>query len=290
MTTQLATIPATHKIPKIGTPRSAGWDDFAPGAFPRSFELTVTPDDVERWCRLYGDDPGLYSEQAPHYILYYAGQSIVAPLRDISAGFARFRCEFFAPVPRERPLEISGRVLSKYRRRGRGYIEWQIEARADGELVQRNARTWYFQATEDQLEGLEERSREIPQPATGSAERFGPLSLHLAQERMNEFEGPGEHNGHTDVAAARERGQPGPVAQGAFAMGLIARMMRDRFGEGFVSGGELDIHFTRTVWSNESIDVHGAILDRSDGRARCRVWAEKEGGEEVVAGTASALL
>lgn len=290
MTTQLATIPATHKIPKIGTPRSAGWDDFAPGPFPRSFELTVTSDDVERWCRLYEDDPALYSEHAPHYILYYAGQSIVAPLRDISAGFARFRCEFLAPVPRERPLEISGQVLSKYRRRGRGYIEWQIEARADGELVQRNARTWYFQATEEQLEGLEERSREIPPPADGSAERFGPLSLHLVQERMNDFEGPGEHNGHTDVAAARERGQPGPVAQGAFAMGLISRMMRDRFGEGFVSGGELDIHFTRTVWSNESIDVHGAILDRSGGRARCRVWAEKEGGEEVVAGTASALL
>ena len=80
------------------------------------------------------------------------------------------------------------------------------------------------------------------------------------------------------------------MAQGAFAMGLISRMMRDRFGGGFVSGGELDIHFTRTVWSNESIDVHGAILDRSGGRARCRVWAEKEGGEEVVAGTASALL
>lgn len=290
MTTQLATIPATHKIPKIGTPRSAGWDDFALGAFPRSFELTVTSDDVERWCRLYEDDPALYSEHAPHYILYYAGQSIVAPLRDISAGFARFRCEFLAPVPRERPLEISGQVLSKYRRRGRGYIEWQIEARADGELVQRNARTWYFQATEEQLEGLEERSREIPPAADGSAERFGPLSLHLMQERMNDFEGPGEHNGHTDVAAARERGQPGPVAQGAFAMGLISRMMRDRFGGGFVSGGELDIHFTRTVWSNESIDVHGAILDRSGGRARCRVWAEKEGGEEVVAGTASALL
>ena len=290
MSTQLATIPATHKIPKVGTPHSAGWNDFQLGPSPRPFELTVTPDDIDRWCRLYEDDPELYVERAPHYILYYAGQSIVAPFRDISAGFARFRAEFAAPVPRERPLTISGEVLSKYRRRGRGYIEWQIEARAGGELVHRNARTWYFEASQEQLEGLEEWSRDIPPPAPESAEPFGPLSLHLAQERMNYFEGPGEHNGHTDVAAARERGQPGPVAQGAFAMGLIARMMRDRFGEGFVSGGELDIHFTRTVWSNEHIEVHGAILDRSDGRAHCRVWAEKEGGEEVVAGTASARI
>lgn len=290
MTTQIATIPATHKIPKVGTPRSAGWDDFRAGPFPQSFELTATPDDIERWCRLYDDDPALYGERAPHYILYYAGQSIVAPLRDISAGFARFRAEFAAPVPRDRPLAITGEVLSKYRRRGRGYIEWQVEARSEGELIQRNARTWYFQASEEQLEGLEEGTRELPPPAPDGAQRFGPLSLHLPQERVNEFEGPGEHNGHTDLEGALKRGQPGTVAQGAFAMGLMARMLRDRFGDGFVAGGELDIHFTRTVWSGERIDVHGAILDESNGRASCRVWAEKEGGEEVVLGTASARI
>ena len=107
---------------------------------------------------------------------------------------------------------------------------------------------------------------------------------------MNEFEGPGEHNGHTNVEEALRRGQPGPVAQGAFAMGLIARMLRDRFGEGFVSGGELDIHFTRTVWANEHLEVHGAILEKSAGRVHCRVWAQKESGEEVVVGTASARI
>jgi acyl dehydratase len=288
MTTQLATIPATHKIPKVGEPRSAGWDDFQVGPFPQPFELTVTPEDVARWCRLYDDDPALYTDRAPHYVLYYAGQSIVAPLRDISAGFARFRADFVAPVPREQPLVISGEVLSKYRRRGRGYIEWQVEARADGELVHRNARTWYFGATEEQLAGLEERTRELPPPAPDTAERFGPIALELAQERMNEFEGAGEHNGHTDVEGALERGNPGPVAQGAFAMGLIARMLGDRFGDGFVSGGELDIHFTRTVWANERVEVHGAILDQSNSRAHCRVWAENGNGEEVVVGTASA--
>jgi acyl dehydratase len=290
MTTQLATIPATHKIPKVGEPRSASWEDFRVGAFPQAFKLTATPDDIERWCRLYEDDPALYTERAPHYILYYAGQSIVAPLRDVSAGFARFRADFVAPVPRERPLVISGEVLSKYRRRGRGYIEWQVEARADGELVQRNARTWYFGATEEQLAGLDEHTRELPPPAPASAERFGPIALELTQQRINEFEGAGERSGHTDVEGALRRGQPGPVAQGAFAMGLIARLLRDRFGEGFVAGGELDIHFTRTVWANERVEVHGAVLEQSNGRAHCRVWAEKEGGEEVVVGTASAAI
>ena len=137
MAMQLARIPATHKIPKIGEPRSAGWDDFRIGPFPQSFELTVAPDDIKRWCHLYDDDTALYGDHAPHYILYYAGQSIVAPLRDISAGFARFRADFVAPVPSNRPLVISGEVISTYRRRGRGYAEWQVEARADGKLVQR---------------------------------------------------------------------------------------------------------------------------------------------------------
>jgi acyl dehydratase len=296
-----STIPATHKLPD-GIAGDVVRDlDVGPLATCR---LTITDEDVERWTAIHDDRYPWYEDagarargasSAPPYILYYASQNLLRPIRHFErrpgegGGLARYEAEFLGPLPVGRELEISGAVLDKFRRRSTVRLTWETEARCEGRLLQRHRKTWARRIPPEEAASLPERPSDgRPPEAPADAESFGPIRYLVSQERMSAFEGPGEVNAHTDVDLARRSGEPGPRAQGALSFGLLSRLMSDRFGRAFSSSGRLDVRFVASVHAGEPLEARGAIVRSSNLSVVSRVWTENSRSELTAVGTGEA--
>ena len=92
------------------------------------------------------------------------------------------------------------------------------------------------------------------------------------------FSGPGI-NYHTDAEAARKLGFPDIVVQGMWSVCLVAEMMTQRFGLGFMTGGKLDLRLVNVLWVDEVSGTHGRIIERRPEGKRTRAVVEVWCGE-----------
>ncbi len=287
----IRTLPVvTYKYPQQGLP-PISFTDFEIGPLPGGpWQLIVGRSDIERWARLFDDDPAelLAAGAAPPDILYYPGMNLPAPKRDYGGPMSRYWAEYCGPIPIGEPLELTGAVTEKFLRRGRGGMTFELVARAGGSVVQRHWRRFALRLAEGEAEGWSERGSDPRPPEPDpAAESFGPRLLACTQERYDDFEGPGEVTGHTSLEAARAGGHPATTAQGALSFGLLTRLMRDRFGAGFTEDGSIDVRLVRPTYEGEMLAARGAVLGEEDGRLHCRIWAENRAGEPVTTGVAS---
>lgn len=292
----LSTIPATHKLAE-GIDGDAFFD-LEPGPLG-SYQMTITAADVERWCRIHEDEaPWGAGSDAPPYIGYYACMNALAPIRYFGntgrpsygpGGLSRYWAEFHAPLPVGVPLQVTGRVADKYTRRGIGYTDWEVDITHEGRLLQRNGRAWATSISpEERAKWPEREGRPRPPDVPEGATVLGPLVYVTSQEHVDDLEGPGEHNTHTDVEAARAQGLRGPRAQGELSFALLARLMTQQFGASFVDGGSLDIRLIGEVQASDTQNAHAAVVEsRPDGSGLCRVWVENQDGQLVTVGTAT---
>ncbi len=283
----------TYKYPQQGLPPIA-FSDLDMGPLPDGpWRLTIERADVERWARLFDDDPAeaLAAGIAPPDILYYPGMNLPAPKRDYGGPMSRYWAEYRGPLPIGEPIELHGAITEKFLRRGRGGMTFELVARVGGAVVQRHWRRFALRLAPGEADGWEERGSDPrpPEPAA-DAERFGPRLMECTQARYDDFEGPGELTGHTSLEAAHQGGHPTTTAQGALSFGLLTRLMRDRFGDRFTQGGTIDVRLVRTVYEGELLQAHGVLLEEAEGRVQCRIWAENRAGDPVTTGTASASV
>ncbi len=281
MSEALINIPAINKIDKKQDSRSINWNDFKLGPLPNTCIMNISEKDIIRCCNLYDDDAQLYNNYAPSYISYYSGQNVITPFRDISAGLASLEVDFIENIPRDVDLTVSGNVIEKSIRKGRGYVDWETSIFNKNKLIQKNRRSWYFAIPDDELDKHPEKNAGNPIPPRPENFESNHLQLLLSQDRMNQFEGPGEINGHTNVDLAKKQGNPGPLSQGAFGFGLISRLIANDFSDRFTSGGKMSLKFVRPVWAGEQIIAFYSEIEEG----YLRVWAEKNNTEEVIVGT-----
>ncbi|MFN8534598.1 MAG: hypothetical protein U0556_13755 [Dehalococcoidia bacterium] len=286
-------VPLTHKTPKV--PEGVDYDWLAEDRQWPVLEMTVTPDDCQRWANLYDDHHPWYfgpspwgGPVAPNSIFYYAGQSCFAPRRDFAGVLAAIGFEALGPVFVGSNVTARTRIVDRWRRRDRVFVAYRLEI-ADGDRpVAVALRTWAFAATSEAAQRVPERPSNPPGEGAPPLEELGPVRLELSIERMREFEGPGEDNGHTSYEIAQRSGAPGPLAQGALSVAPICRMMLERFGAGWQVGGTLDSKVIRSSFAGETVTARGAVVEETADRAICRVWVENERGETTIAGAASA--
>jgi len=294
----LPRIPATHHLDEgvEGDP----FRDMHVGPLGR-YQIVVEPEDVERWARIHEERyPWSAGEgaaaAAPPSILYYASMNILTPIRYFrprdspgGAALARYWAEFHAPIPIGVPIEVTGEITDKYTRRGRGFVDWHIEAYADGQLLQRNGKNWFSGIPEDEAKKWPQRvGGERPPEAADDAERFGPIAYPVTQEHMADFEG-GDRNVHSSADMARQQGETRTTAQGALSFGLLSRLATERFGEAYTAGGSLDVRFTQRVHGGDVLSAQGAVLGPDDeGRLRSRVRAENQDGQLTAIGVVTA--
>lgn len=123
-----------------------------------------------------------------------------------------------------------------------------------------------------------------------------PISMQMSREKFRKHE-PKQQPGRTihddDEAAARE-GLPAPIAGGPMVAATIYRMMLAFLGEGWIKGGKIYLKFIKPVFEHDFVTAKGIVkekvLEDSGVRLVCDVWAERQGGEKVIVGTASGLV
>ena len=74
---------------------------------------------------------------------------------------------------------------------------------------------------------------------------------------------------------------------------FVSQLLQDHFGEGWLRGGRMSVKLTNVLWVDETVSVHGRIVDEqregTQTRIRCEVWVDKRDGTRILAGDASAL-
>jgi acyl dehydratase len=292
-------VPLTHKSGPPGSSPDHGFHEITPGG-RGPWTVQVSPGDVARWREIYNEAERTSggAAVAPPSILYYPSQHMLGrhlvgktPAATRFGGFARYTLHALKPIPVGSELTITGVVHPPFARRGRGYYEYELEARLGGELVQRHTKQWAFGLSDEEADAQPQRGSEPRNDVEGDAiEHVGPLALTVTVERMGLFEGETEGNSHTDPRMAREMGRPGLLVQGAFSFGLLSRMMTDRFGDGFLAGGMLDVRFIAPAYGPADITAKGEIASKDGGIARLRVWTESADGTQLTSGVASARI
>jgi acyl dehydratase len=211
---------------------------------------------------------------------------------------ARQEWELFHPFRVGDTLRSRTTVVERYRKRNRDYVVAEVLLTdADGRWLQRS-RTHQSFLADDPGDALvvgrdreKQAERRFAAPA-GDGEAIGLPARTITHAMCEAFSGP-QKNYHTDVEMARALGFPDIVVQGMMSVCFVADLATNRYGDGFLAGGKLDVRLVNVVWPGDAIAARGRVreLVREGGRRRAHldVWCEKADGTVTVIGTASAL-
>lgn len=97
---------------------------------------------------------------------------------------------------------------------------------------------------------------------------------------------------HHDEPFAQAAGYPSVFAHGMLTMGLTGRLLTDWLGDGVLRS--FGVRFVRQVWPGDTLLARGRVVAVEGPPSGClatiEVATRNQKGEEVVAGTATALL
>jgi acyl dehydratase len=271
------------------------------------YEFEITPDAIENYIAATGDDHPWYrgasplgGSLAPALVLH----SVVFRNRDwylpniFGNLHARQQWEGFAPIRAGDRLHTRSFVTDRYQKRDREYVVNEVLILDhEGRIVQRSRTHQSFLIDKAAGGFAVDRSREKSSSrvfdvgARGGEAISAPLRT-VSQAMCMAFSGP-SRNYHTDTEEAHKLGFPDIVVQGMLSVCVIAEMMTQRFGLGFMIGGKFDLRLVNVLWAEEVTAPYGRIIERRrEGdrkRAEVEVWTEKADGIKTIVGTASAL-
>ena len=132
-------------------------------------------------------------------------------------------------------------------------------------------------------------------PATAKVLEIGselpPLKKTISQRQIDCYSGVRPKSIHTDVAWAKQKGFPAPLAQALMSTAYVSQMMTLWLGTGFVKGGKISASFIKPVIVGETLTARAVIKSQEevDGRAHVTVecWCENQQGVKTMVGSAS---
>jgi acyl dehydratase len=274
-------------------------------------DYEISADAIENYIAATGDDHPWYRGISP------LGYPIAPALVVHSAVFrtfdwylpnvfgnlhARQEWEGFSPIRAGETVHSRSVVVERYAKRDREYVVNEVLLMGgDGRIVQRSRTHQSFlvaQGNGGEGGGFavdrerEKSSARVFKVGERGGEAIAAPARPISQAMCMAFSGPGVSY-HTNAEAAHKLGFPDIVVQGMWSVCLIAEMMTDRFGLGFMIGGKLDLRLVNVLWVDEVSGPHGRIIERRPEGKRTRavveVWSEKADGTKIIVGTASAL-
>jgi acyl dehydratase len=213
---------------------------------------------------------------------------------------ARQEFAFFAPVSVGDALHTRSFIADRYVKRNRQYVVNEVlYFDADDRVVMRG-RTHQSFLLDQQNEGIvidktREKSsgRTFDVDTSAALETIPAVTRQITPEMCFTFSGPAR-NYHNDKEMAIKLGFPDVVVQGMMSICFLSEMMTNRFGEGWLRAGKLDVNLVNIVWGSDALTCRGFVRNiEQEGerrRAHLDVWAEKADGTKVTIGTASALV
>lgn len=93
-------------------------------------------------------------------------------------------------------------------------------------------------------------------------------------------------NIHNDPDLAGRAGYAAPIAAGEQTIAVLAKLMVDRFGMGFLRGGRLAVAMIKPVFYGERLTAHARLSRITEASRELEVWVEDSHGDRVLSGTA----
>jgi 3-hydroxybutyryl-CoA dehydratase len=120
-----------------------------------------------------------------------------------------------------------------------------------------------------------------------------PLVKEITQRKIDAYSGVRPRSIHTDAAWAQAKGFRAPLAQGMMSTAYVSELMTGLLGEGFIKGGAMSVKFIKPVHVDDTLTVHGTVVDKTPENGATRVtvevWGENQHGDKTMVGTASGL-
>jgi len=276
--------------------------DFGGFAYDITPELVATyiagTSDDNPWYR--GESP-LGGALAPALILHSAVyRNLEWYLPNIYGNLhARQEWQLLAPVKVGERLATRAVIVDRYLKRDREYVVNEvIVTNGAGQIVSISRTHQSFLLPEQTTKGfVVDRAREKDSKRSFKIGELTGESIESPMRRITKemcmaFSGPAR-NYHNDKQKAVELGFPEIVVQGMLSVCIVAEMMTQRFGLGFLYGGKMDLRLVNVVWGNDVTGPKGLIVDaHPEGkrtRAEVEVWCDKSDGTKTIVGSASAL-
>lgn len=285
---------------------TARTDDVHVGRYYGEREITITPELVKHYADSVQDfNPWYFGESpfggpvAPALILHSEVYRTIDWYLSIFGNLhARQEWELFAPIMVGDTVIARRQIIDRYTRRDREYLVSETATHgADGRILNRGRTHQSFLVHTDAGGDVVDKKREKRSDRSFEAEDENVLKeLSIAEkeitlEMCQKFSGP-HKNYHNDREQARMLGFPDIVVQGMMSLCFISEMMTGRFGEGWFSGGKMNLALVNVLWQGERVTTRGNVTEELAEGARkrlgVRVWCEKADATKFVVGSASA--
>lgn len=220
---------------------------------------------------------------------------------------------FEAPVRFGDELQLSGRYVDKFVRKGRPTLVLESEARDGlGNILVRQRSVEMVPSTQEQVAdtpvdpepgapGLSSRRVNGHWPEAGAVARLARVDLApdtrlpvlrktIQQDQIAIFCGANENwkNLHTDLQLARDAGFDTTIMSGMVQLCWFTEMLVAFFGPGFLSGGRIGASFLAPVANGETIDCYGVVRSvAADGAMEIELWSRNQAGKLTCGGWAT---
>lgn len=282
-------------------------DEIAVGRYYGEQQIEITPDLVRHYSESvqdfhpwYTGDSPFGGPVAPALILHSeVYRSIDWYLGIFGNLHARQEWEIFQPIMVGETVSARRQIIDRYIKRDREYVVNETSIYGpDGRIMNRGRTHQSFLIKTDMTGTVVDKDREkrqdrkFDQDEETILEEIAIAEKEITIEMCQKFSGP-HKNYHNDKEEARKLGFPDIVVQGMMSLCFISQLMTERFGEGWLGGGRMNVNLVNVLWQGEQVTARGARVSESPEGSRTRhqvrVWCEKADGTKIVAGTASAL-
>lgn len=116
------------------------------------------------------------------------------------------------------------------------------------------------------------------------------IPKEITQEKINRYaDASGDYNPiHIDPEFAQKTMFKGTIGHGLMTLAYLSEMMTRYLGEGWISGGNMEVTFLAPTRPGKSYTTQGKVVEkREEAGARlveCEVWCEDAEGNKVVSG------
>lgn len=216
-----------------------------------------------------------------------------------------------SPLRLGEEVEMEGRFVDKFTKRGKGYTTVEATARslADGRELITHRATEMAEMAEVEIGGgtASAPSRRVTGEVDESHEplsRYAPemprrapvvgLTKTVHQDQMSVFSNVGEfwHTIHTDLAVAQAAGSDRTIAQGIMETMYVAEFASRFFGPAWLTTGWSSMTFLGAVYAGDTLTLGGAVLapdEREDpDRPELEVWIDNQHGDPTLVGWVAA--
>ena len=221
---------------------------------------------------------------------------------------------FAAPALLGDTVTLTGSVVDKFEKRGKGYFVLDCRAHGeDGQLLVQQISTEIMempdlavradtstpkqgseQAESKRISGIWPESVPVAHfsSALGPATPVKPLvkACDLAQIAVFSGIGLGRYNTHTDIRAAQAAGFATALAQGMMETCWMSQMLAEFFGPAWDRGGWIKTNYLRPVLAGDTITLRAVLTEVGREAAELEVWAENQDQQMTAAGWARCRL